>query len=1782
MAALKLFGMVYQVDATARDHPLGNATLRLQLLAGAVVRVWIDGDFAGLVFKQLGFDVPCTLAGSDVRLTPGNVAWSGGVDLKFGGVTTGLGFTQITAPAPHPDFGVMLVTPQATRFRSAMGQAGTGFLTYSEWKLDWTSALIAPDADRGVVETWPQGGAPSLTIKERFGSAPTDPLVIQDLRVERLRLMDGAFEVMFWPASGAIYLNADVLDPTRKLDAEANGFQFQHIVTEAHFVGRFEFSEGQWKNGGWSVLPAERGGALRLVAPVLKDEHGHPLVFSVHDRLPVSGRQGHAKPVPEPEGETNRALVIGDPRTELRVSATMETVDPVALYAVPRKPAQLKNQRLQAPYWVVGRTTPLQGKRPREILGFAADAALALDTPTDRGATGSRAPHEVTLRFRPVRDAARGLRFVFPTVEVPIQTSGPQATTFSMDLPEQSALVLVGGVKSLMVSRRIAKAAAPSVVLPLLDAKWAFCDLGSSAIAGDGLAEHGVRWLHDLDEVARDAFPKADPTNYEHIEGLRVQPNLLPVQRMIAMPPSTSRGANGSIDRRAVGLSPTVLATAANTTNVVVTSAAWAPPVSATHAQFLFGGPVVTRSEALAASGVFAAPDDPFQKAAAALAASRVAFDGPLEEFFWFWTGDPRGTPPADWREARAALWDYLVGLRPPLPDPDDWSFDDLLEASERLESARDALAQNPPDILGFDVYDDALRESSPDEVLELLDPDRGTGLLDRLLQYAYAPPSMELANRAIAALGSKTFEHHPLRKTIENFVSDKLADAVTQYFKGVKDAPRGLFAELLQGLPPIFETAQTIWRNRDQLAGQMREQLLDLAARYGAELTHEVYAELLKQAGDAEVFAQILRDHGLPLARLADLAGEPPDYLIVSRRLRRPQSGDPNSDPSRLHPIDRVAALWNHRFDFCRFGGGKAWDMFLDDQTTLIVKLGGGRGLSDILHEATDAYAHGGRTDPFSLDPGQSEEPVKAFVALLPDEILDKDWRGALVINPKIDLERDPVLKNLCGFSHISARFAAVGGRAPEGLPVDVDVWGRIEKVAEAAGWTTGDGKPLPAAPNWGGADVAWSLIRFSATVKGTTILAADIAYKLEVRELFGRRFDWEPITVAGTLPPTTGSTTGNPRDFTFAATFDTPLSLGVQVAFIDEVKLKGILVGSHDGDTTLDIDADLVCRDWSVGAFRFEAPKPIKLSDFRIRIPEVEGGRAIAMGLLRSLSFDLRGIRFPVGEARRITLAGLDIRPVNVGLLRGKADEIRSRLQAETVPLVDPTFLGEAADKRYGYPYLDTRVEFGRTPALDGAGQFALVARTGVPVVASDDPRQPPKLGKPGVGLASLSGRDLKISLFRLVTIEFESIDAGVFELNGGKKAGAILADGFNLSLLSWPLFKKEDDPTKKKARTLVYAHDTTDEKNRGFLAWYASPGAADGFFKLQWLLIGQNIKLEPTLDNALISLSGADLSNEIKAIKNLKAKDKLQFDLDRKYGWRFGIRFELGELFKPCALLFQDGFYYGIRLGGPIAKLITGQDDISLAYIPGETPQLDRFRVAMRIAALDMMGVMESGEIALEWNPAWDFLIDIGQPWRGPNGYMWERAFSIPMGAYEAKFGFFVEKRTSVKPPEGLPPAPSGSTYLTLSAGAGFYFGYLLSVGNSVAWVRAGIGVFGVMVGSATLRAPENLGSNPLALLKTSLAKLSVTGVLGIYAYGEGGVDVWILSARFRVSAQAFVEVTLVYIPNARSYLTYNATLAAAYSASVRVGSGWFSWTFSVSGAVQMQISGSASFG
>jgi hypothetical protein len=1044
----------------------------------------------------------------------------------------------------------------------------------------------------------------------------------------------------------------------------------------------------------------------------------------------------------------------------------------------------------------------------------------------------------------------------------------------------------------------------------------------------------------------------------------------------------------------------------------------------------------------------------------------------------------------------------------------------------------------------------------------------------------------MAFLKRAVSSVlgGTMPPELLPHRDALREVVTVGLRDALDAVFRGQGQTERleGMFAELVQGIAGPYAYLADIWRDP---RGELEELVGELRATYGPVLTREVLDALLASPDDAARLLEALQGLGFALERLEDLLADPPDYLLVTRRLRRNTMSGAQADAGRLHPIERAAALWNHRFDFCTFGGGKAWDLFLDDSTTLVVKLGAERSLDAILAELHHAYQAPGRTDPFGLaGPGAAGgEPLADFLALLPEPLRQPSWCGILVINPTIDLERDPVLTTLCGFPHIAARYAAVGGARPNGQEdVQLDVWGRIESHAEPAGWSGSDGRVLGADPEWGAGDVGWSMTRFEASIKNTTVLSGEVAFRLEFRELFGRRLDhMVRVNITATLPPMpSGQGAGaRPREFKFVGTLEKPLEIPVDVAFIEALRLRGVRVGSHDGDTTLDIDADLVCQQCTFAGFDFDPPDaPVNLSDVRIRMPALGAAMSLPMGLRRALSIDLGAIRFPVIKERNLTIAGIEIRPVGVGMLRGTGADIRAKLEESTMLLADPDFK-EGTEAPYVYPFLDTRVDFGKTPLLGGGGQLALVARLGVPLTRPDAASP---IGGPGAGLASLSGRNLKLDLFRLLTLEADEVEVKTVDLidpdtgtGDGTKAGSFFIKNFNLKIGGWSLFK-DTDQTR-----LIMAH--TRKGQRGMLAWYARPEAGDGFFRLQWLLVSRNFDPGRELKNKLIESRTDDLAGEIKAIDGIMPSsepDRLYARVEDDAPWLFGVRFALGELFDPCTLVLHDGRYYGIRLGGVVPRLLTGEDDLSFAYIPGALPEMDRFRTTFRCAALDMIASMRSGDMALEWSPNWDFLIDAGQPWRGPSGYQWERAFSMPVGTYEAKFGFFIEKRISLAAPGGLP--ADGQRFVTFSAGAGFYLGYFFEKRAGIAWVRAGIGIFGVLIGSATLRLPQGAGGNPVLLLRGSLVELRVVGVLGIYAYGEGGVEVWVLSARFRVSAQAFVEVSLVYVPNARSLITWNAMLSASYSASVRIGSGWFSWTFRVSGSVQMQINGQAAFG
>lgn len=1772
MATLSLLGIELSIDI-GQSIPLNlkNLTVIFTLSATdeaqqARLKVELngklDGNWGEASFQYVTVDAPCKILENRVVLQEGrNLRSIGVINLSIDGLSN-----YISSASAVVQNGAILFEHEAnfSALSRVVGHPLSGYLSFNNLS-SWKYSLLALNLSTDAMDLLVNNDIPYTQLQDSFGD-PRDSNVNQHLRVFGVRLESDSIVLHLAPRTGALFLNADILDSTEELgdckNDRENGLLFQHVVAEAHLEADLISGANGWAITQWWIAPVSNQWVLAV--PALKDEHGNPLVLGVTARVPVVRRVGVADA--ERSGYLNQAVVLGFRDKEYEVDAKLISIDPIETYDCQRTPLPLKDDRtIEPPYWVRDNRALLNTKKcPREILGWSSNGAIRIGTN----------PLGCRLKLTPVRPKTD---LLFVKASLSFEAQGMELLA---DLPERTTLKGSSYPTASIRRYRATGIAQSRIELPLCDIGWAFAELvGPKQETNEQpLAETIRSWPTHLNTELIKCFNKPVVGEYEHTEGHRANTPPQSFARLIAAPPFTT-GEPGKRLESAFAPKETSLVRSNAPSALRTTSFA-----TESSTGFLFGGARIQGIE------------QDIKNATESLGEARECLAPHIDRFFAFWAGHGMALDLNDdvWN-ARRALRKYLVGEPRKLPEnPEDWEFEDLLEASVRLDTALEMLGRNPPSVLGFDEYAEFLEDAMPDEVEELRNPAHGNGLLSRLFQYAFAPPSMDVLKRAVAAILSKDPPKvlKQYLEVLQKVVSTELQKAMNERFSG-DNRPSGFIAELLQGVSPLILQVEQIWRDhkyRDieiddaEIIGLLKE----LNKRYGPHFTPEVYAAVLADANDSEALLNALRAIGLPLSRLADLSFEPPDYLVISRRTRTAGIVD---DIDSLHPIDRAAALWNHRFDFCSLGNGKAWDMFLDNDTTLIVKLGGERSIDSILEEAHKAYVSPDRPDPFGLANGiDTDNPVGSFLKQLAGELREPNWRGVLIINPMIDLGRDQTLSRLCGIPHISARYAAIGGHTPSALQgVDLDVWGHIEQYAQSGDWINDQGDSTHI-PEWGTADVGWSLTKFEATIKNTSILSGEIAFQLNIIELFGRREDssksinGKSINVSGVLRASDAPANGGARDFTLAASFETPLEIEIKVAFLKKLRLRGVRVGSHNGDTTLDIDAELECT--NDDSIMFEFPeKPVRLSDFRIRMPPVSGGLSIPMGVQRALSFDLGAIRFPTTVERQFRIAGLEIKPVGIGMLRGTGKNIIDGLKAETILAIEPTI--EDKDK-YAYPYLDTRISFGTSPELGGGSQLTLVARAGAAISSPGT-----SIKSAGLGIASLDARDLELSLFRLMTISANKVKVGVVPLHDpdsgtsqGETAGVVYIDKFNLKLLSWSLFNANDD------RKLILAQKTIKGGGRGMLAWYQSEPDSDRFFRLHWLLItrnfdpGKNIKdilLSENSKDILLSENSDDKFKEerdaIESILSGETEQQLNARINTDDPWLFGIRFELGNLFTPCVLVLHDKHYYGIRLGGVVPKLLTGQDELNFAYIPGSEPALDRFRTTFRCAVFDLLAEMRSGDLALEWSPNWDFLIDCGQPWRGPYGYAWERAFSMPVGTYEAKFGFFIERRTSLAPPPTLEKVQG--TYVTFSAGAGFYLGYRFELSAGVAWVRAGIGIFGVLIGSVTLKLPED-SKDPLALLKGSLAQLQVVGVLGIYAYGEGGVEVWILSARFRVSAQAFVEVTLNYLPSARSMISWNATLSAQYSASVRVGSGWFSWTFSVSGEVEMKIDGRTAFG
>lgn len=1564
----------------------------------------------------------------------------------------------------------------------------------------------------------------------------------QQLAIGGLSFGGTTYELEARPNSGALFMHGDVLDTTK--DA-TNEYLFQYAVAN----GRLRIT-GDIENAGPRMFWSKDGQADPAVVLLrLQDEHGHPvaLVSDAPD-IPIAVRGGVSSPViDEPHNsplweQTNAAMVIGphDGNDRAVVSGRLRALDAATLYARFADPA-VPNNSLERPIFVHNGALPL-GDVPLEVHGLSRGARLERTAAADliahlhvTGIESIQSGHSFHHSELVLDDVAHWkLSSLAEERDIAPQPPSDGARTASTH-GEVGKYQFPG------------KSGAGQLRLPAIDLQFALSNLAgrlNSAGMPSGSGKLLALGREHLKTELEPQFSGSDPTRFDvvslerqrHVSGVRISPAAAqPFARVLD---NLATRADAAAD---TGRHGPDLAAQPSLTNAARVLDAALTTSSSFSSNFIFGGE----------------PADIENQLVAKAREAEQILGTVFRTFERAWRGnrtDPR-----------------VVQLRQDLGIPDrPATLDSAEQAIDLLNAGIEYLTRSDN---VADIAEDAdavvtwLSSLTGEEFMAewAAAPEEG---FSELLEHLWSPADNDLLRRVARALSGRSNMAALAQLLFGNSDIARLLELLDKPIEGI-------LTGVQRGLDDLWQEVVDLWATSND------ELLVRLRAAYGPVLTRDIYARLLDpgNAADAALLLEVIRsDLNRTLRNLGDLATDPPEYIFRTRRF----------PVHRSTGSETAGALWNQAFDLCSFmSDGKFWSFFLDNGSSVLIKLSQKRSLASLLREVDAEYRSAERPNPLGVP-----DTIDAFIEKLDADLLATDWTGAMFINPVADISRDSVLRDLAGFDHITASYVAVGGRKPLSSATrkpSIDVWAHIFKQKDAGAELKGDPSPVE--------DLKMALTKFDVRIRQTQLSDANIEVELYLQDVWGRkkqppdqggvRKEFDKLVLHGTLEPP-GKDPNAPRDLVFAAYFPSPFVIPIDLAFVKDLALSSLRVARRNGATCIEIDGTLALQNKTPNLdIKLDLGDTVlRLQDFRIQIPPLPNMK-VEVGTLRKLGFDFPALSFAIPKPRAFNIFGIEMVPRGLGYVRG-SDAALARLRQDYIWLRRLDVSGEQPG--VFVPYIELDADFGKLPGfglIDARGlRFRLVLALKISGGMTADAAY--------LGISGLDARELKIDLFRLLTLEMDQLRISPAKLIAKGEdparhpidAGAILAEQIKLKILNW-------SPVPESARfDLLFLHPTANQGSshrKGMLAVYdanavpdggSSGGSQDGkFFQIFWAIVAHNLELPTKVLNYLLEKSPGN-DDPVGPLKRLVHKPPESANpnsprvelilegvklLDRE-SWLFGMSFALGPLFERCNFVLHDQHYYGIHLWAEWVEAVFGQDSIELAYIPGPTRSTDRFRTNLRIPALDMLGSMRSGEVALEWAVNWDFLVDIGFPWRTSIGYDWFRAFSVPVGVYEGKFGFYFEKRTV---------AVATGEKLMLSAGLGLYVGYFFGAGNSVAWVRAGIGIFAIMQGTITFRVPGPILSP--AILKASIDSVEIVGVVGIFAYGEGGVDVWILSARFRVYAQASVECRILYVVGGPCSLSYAARLSAGYSASVRVGCGFCSWTFSVSGSVEMGISG-----
>jgi hypothetical protein len=1787
-STLSLFGLPLQFEDTGTTYDTlthGSKTYVCKV-AGTfrnskktLFELEVDGDLpSGRVKFHQQF--VCVVNGGVIRLM------GSGAILKPPQITLLLGKPYPSAivtvePDPSGSFGVVIVdrfSPLTNYLTGSINNDGIDNVSISP--ISWGDTSLFFD----IPNSWCRA-IPSKTdvyfddfFKDEDGRGINKQ---QTLLVQEMIIDSAALEIHAAPASGALMLHPDILNTKNVLpsdDKSSNDFLYQYALVNGRLSWNIPFRrESDGSQIRWTSADGSEPG---MVVFRHRDEHGNPILlvpgeatngFRIGFRVGVQHEIAASYDPTEWELTNRAACVVLDQYpdgTQIPLDCELRGMDPITLYGRPR---HTKDDPFDKPYWLTDGKVVYAPRVPLELHGLLKGTYLRCSSAAAENAWQNELTgHNAQLVVKPVMGSNH--QKIFHKSEIILSNSLDWEVVAEIEERQvYSGISTTLSSATTAIPKRVAKSTSSHAVrLPLIDTSYALANLAGverKNIDGNKLGDApilsaGIEWLSELNDQFTQGVVYSAPTLKEntHVSGRGLIPsNEQPFETVICFPPTTAR----SIHVTALP-GPTMLANVLPQQFGMRTGTA--NSLNSFESVFHYGG---TR-------------DSHSQKNVESERNSIDTLLTPIRSAFFNQFLDPEGlSSSTQEKEALIAFKRYLVGERPYNAAngqdiaPDAFFTDMLRRAIDLLEN------EVPIPGINDDELDFLRSYLNTIDAQQFEDFWRGRiddNFLRKVINFVFAPLDNQLFRRAVSAIYP---EIKDLTKPVD---PNSVAEELRGHFEVLRTKvlpfqPADLmnFQKLLGGFPIAIEEgidalqllAREIWKDHQNTA------MDSLRREFGPYLTDDVYAALLERTDQAAQFLAILKEANEffeKLKSLGDLKTFKPEYLFFTKRFKTKQLGSQAN----------AEALWSQKFELCRLGDTIKWNFFLDSEASVLVKLTDKKTLPELLGTLEAEYKTPSRPNPLGLPPlphdaseSGDQTPLSKFIDLLHPDLKKANWTGVLVIAPMADISEDIVLRDLAGLEYIQAAYAAIGGAKPYGQDApDLDVIASIFKEETKP-------KQLSNTQATRG-DLDFALVKFDVTIKNTKIEdGCEIVFRLDPQTLWGRSWRDEQsdtekkkserrMFVRGTIPKEDKASgeEKTPPTFEFAASFEPPKTIDIDVAFIKSFTLKSIRVGRNKGRTAMEIDGQTNFQKYSVLGIEIfkegdDKVEPLQLSDFRIFLPSLSGGKQLDFGVFRDLDFDFPSIKFAIPRPRGINLWGIEIIPKGLGFFRRSMEKGFKELETG-YNWLEGWKLGKAADG-LSVPLIEFTVDFGKLPEFGGSNLKGLKFQLALAIGWQNN-----DVKWTALGLSGLDAKDITIDLFRLLTLKIGEFKLDSFEVEdpkgtGKTTAGGILAKDVELKLLNWsPL----PENSELSMLLLQPSHsqpdgnpDSRTKQDKAGLVYYGikSPDdVKDDFLKIFWILIAHNLALDPKVLNYLMFEGGngdyTSIMDDIVPRANGKRGTM---------SWLAGIAFGLGDILEECSFVLHDKHYYGIRLSADWVEPIFGQRTIELAYIPGTAPQSDRFRTNLRLPFLDMIGVMRSGEFALEWAPNWDFLIDIGFPWKTKNGADWFRAFAAGQGV-EAKMGFYFDKRTEL--------VPTGAKTLTISAGMGYYAGYYWGSGNGTAYVRAGIGVFAILEGKVTFENAK--GGNPL---RGAIVRLDVTGVIGIFAYGEGGIDVWILSARFRVAAIAAIEAQVLLQRGSPASLNYTAYLYAYYSASVRVGSGPFKWTFRVKGRIGTEVAG-----